>query len=137
MSIHTDDTTISSISEAAGSTTTNFIESEPSLSSDYNENAHITNVDNDSQNGSSTLYIIIGAVIGVLVIIIGIIVIILYRRKRQEESSCSESEAELEQEVIPTISDANDLIATVNLFTTDVADSDPFNQDFEEFTRFV
>ena len=96
------------------------------------EHADATNADNDDENGLGTsLYIIIGCVVGVIIIVCLVVLIIVYRKK-QNESQNSSSEIEIDEEEFP-LTIKEDLPSTIQLFTSTVLeDSDPFANDFEE-----
>ena len=106
--------------------------------SQESQNAGYSNVDDQPKDdNSSMLYIIIGCCIAALIIIIAIIVFIIYRRRHQDESSSNQS-IEMEADPVVLSTDvANDNLTTVSLFSTNIEESDPFAQDFEEHNNFI
>ena len=109
--------------------------SDSTISSNNNE-AIDGSVDPNKSTGSN-LGVILGCVIGVLVVIIVlIVVIILYRRHKSHESTASSCSSSVEFPVETTVefSATNDNMDTITLYSTALVDeSDPFDNDFEEF----
>ena len=95
------------------------------------------NVGNDDSNGGSLLYIIIGCCLAAVVLIVVIIVIILIRRKKDSTSASESNSIDMDVEPVSLTNPTNagNALTTVSLFSTNVEESDPFAQDFEEEVR--
>ena len=65
------------------------------------------------------------------VIIIAVVAFLIYHHRRSKNSSDESIDMDVEAEIITPVTGLSE-IASVSLFSTNIEESDPFDQDFEE-----